>query len=139
MKKKIISIILVILWMLFIFIMSSFGSTESNSQSGFIVNIIASIFNITDTTLVTIIIRKLAHFGEYFILGLLVSNALNIHSKNVFFGIVICILYAISDEVHQLFVPGRSGEVLDVLIDSLGSLASIFLFYLLKVFRKKAL
>lgn len=38
---------------------------------------------------------------------------------------MICILYAISDEVHQLFVPGRGGQVRDVIIDSAGAIAGI--------------
>lgn len=43
-------------------------------------------------------------------------------------SILICMLYACSDEIHQLFVSGRSGKVLDVCIDTFGSLMGIFIY-----------
>ena len=129
---KRISILLVITWMIFIFIMSSFNSTESSNQSNFIVNIIANIFNINNISILSLIVRKLAHFTEYFILGLLVYNLIYSNQKKAYFAIIICVLYAISDEIHQLFVPGRSCQVLDVIIDSSGSLLGIILLYIYK-------
>ena len=50
---------------------------------------------------------------------------------------LICVLYAISDEIHQLFVPGRAGQVRDVLIDSSGSFLGIFLVMLFVRFLRK--
>lgn len=129
---KRISILLVITWMIFIFIMSSFNSAESSNQSNFIVNIIANIFNINNISILSLIVRKLAHFTEYFILGLLVYNLIYSNQKKAYFAIIICVLYAISDEIHQLFVPGRSCQVLDVIIDSSGSLLGIILLYIYK-------
>lgn len=126
MTKK-ISTLLAIAWMIFIFIMSSFNSIESSSQSGFIVNIISNILNINNTEILSLIIRKLAHFTEYLILGILVSNAIHIHNKKIYLAIIICIIYAISDEIHQLFVPGRSCQITDICIDTLGTLTGIFL------------
>ena len=107
--------------------MSSFNSTESSNQSGFIVNIISSIFHINNIELLSLIIRKLAHFTEYFILGLLVYNMIYSYNKKAYISIVICILYAISDEIHQIFVEGRSAEVLDVIIDTAGSSLGILI------------
>lgn len=112
--------------------MSSFNSTESSNQSNFIVNIIANIFNINNISILSLIVRKLAHFTEYFILGLLVYNLIYSNQKKACFAIIICVLYAISDEIHQLFVPGRSCQVLDVIIDSSGSLLGIILLYIYK-------
>ena len=97
--------------------MSSFNSTESSNQSNFIVEIIANIFNITNTHTLSIIIRKLAHYTEYLILGILVMNLNNNKSKSIYLSIIICLLYAISDEFHQSFVPGRSCQLYDVAID----------------------
>lgn len=130
--KKIVSILLVILWMAFIFIMSSFNSMDSSSQSNIIVNFIVELFNISNIDVVSLIVRKLAHFTEYFILGVLVANMLRYFDKKVYISIVICILYAISDEVHQLFVSGRSCQILDILIDSVGSSSGIILFFIFK-------
>lgn len=135
--KKIISILLVILWMTFIFIMSSFNSAESSSQSNIIVNFIVRLFNISNIDVVSLIVRKLAHFTEYFILGVLVANMLRYFDKRIYISIFICILYAISDEIHQLFVLGRSCQVLDILIDSIGSCSGIILFNKLKFLYRK--
>ena len=127
MKKK-ISILLVILWMLLIFIMSSANSTESNSQSNYIVDIIANILNINNLNKLSYIIRKLAHLSEYFILGMLTNNMVKIHNKKTIISVIICILYAVSDEIHQSFVPGRSAQIIDILIDSIGATLGILLF-----------
>jgi VanZ family protein len=74
-------------------------------------------------------VRKYAHFTEYLILDILVLNALTVSGvrgfKGFIFSLVFCILYAISDEVHQLFVPGRGAQVTDVLIDSAGAFVGI--------------
>lgn len=130
--KKRINILLVITWMILIFIMSSFNSTESINQSNFIVDIITNIFNTTNINLLSLIIRKLAHFTEYFILGILIYNLIHSYNKKIYIGIIICVIYAISDEIHQLFVPGRSCQLLDILIDSMGSIVGIYLLYFIK-------
>ena len=131
-KKKIISTLLVIIWMAIIFIMSSFNAADSSNQSNFIVDIIVCIFNINNTEIISVIIRKLAHFTEYLILGVLVTNMLRYYNKKTYISIIICILYAMSDEVHQLFVPGRSCQILDIIIDTLGSSTGIILYNILR-------
>lgn len=131
-NKKRISIVLVILWMTVIFIMSSFNSTESSNQSNFIVNIIVNLFNIDNTKLLSLIIRKLAHFTEYLILGLIVYNMIHQYNKKNYIAIIICIIYAISDEIHQLYVPGRSCQILDMIIDTFGSMIGIYLLLFIK-------
>lgn len=131
-KKKKINLILVFIWMTLIFVMSSFNSTESGNQSNFIVNIISNILNINNIELLSLIIRKLAHFTEYFILGILVYNLVDRNNKKAYNAIIICILYAISDEIHQIFVPGRSCQLLDMTIDSTGSITGIFLLSFMK-------
>lgn len=84
--------------------------------------------------LLVVPVRKLAHFTLYFILGLLVFNFIFEFSFarwwGVYLSIGISFLYACSDEVHQLFVPGRSGQVSDVLLDTFGSCVGIFLYFL---------
>ena len=131
MTKNKISLLLVILWMIFIFVMSSFDATSSSNQSNFIVDIITSIINIKDTGLLSLIIRKLAHFIEYFILGILVINFITRYDKKIIIAILLCIIYATSDEIHQIFVPGRSCQIIDIMIDSLGSIMGIYLYKLI--------
>ena len=53
-----------------------------------------------------------------------------------FLAIIICILYAISDKLHQLFVIGRSCELRDVFIDSLGSVSGIIIYNLIEKNKK---
>ena len=134
MPKNKISLLLVILWMIFIFVMSSFDASSSSNQSNFIIDIITSIINIKDTGLLSLIIRKLAHFIEYFILGILVINFITRYDKKIIIAILLCIIYATSDEIHQIFVPGRSCQITDIMIDSLGSIMGI---YLCKLITKK--
>jgi len=70
-------------------------------------------------------IKKTAHFLEYTVLFLLWYKALG--NKNPFTAIVFSLIYAFTDEMHQLFVPGRTGNLRDVGIDFSGILLSAFL------------
>jgi VanZ family protein len=63
-----------------------------------------------------LVLRKIAHAAEYAILGALLLRALGRELPAFALGAA----YAISDEVHQHFVPGRRGAPLDVLIDAVG-------------------
>ncbi len=72
-----------------------------------------------------IILRKCAHMTEYFILAFLFYRALKVtfalkFALLIFITALSSLLYAISDEVHQLFVVSRSGNIRDILIDSIG-------------------
>ena len=141
MNKKIIFTFLTILWMVLIFAFSNqkaVASTE-NSQS-FIRSTIINVYkifnsNATEEQINEIVekydtpVRKLAHFTEYFVLGVLVCLMFKAYGiKNSYLMIIVCFLYACSDEIHQLFVPGRNGNVIDVVIDSVGSTLSIIIF-----------
>ena len=53
---------------------------------------------------------------------------ISLSKKSILTVIFLVFLYACSDEIHQLFIPGRSGEILDVLIDTLGGITSIVLY-----------
>lgn len=141
MIKRGIKLILVIIWMGVIFMFSSDTAKESTKKSdGVIIKTIEVIFQrkLDDTekekyTKYFIVpVRKTAHFFVYFVLGILVFNYLSsfaLDKKMLLLSILICFLYACSDEVHQLFVPGRSGEIKDVLLDSLGSISGILIYF----------
>lgn len=135
MKKK-LSLLSVLIWMIFIFIMSSFDASESSAQSNIIVNFISNIFNINNIEFLSLIIRKLAHFTEYFILGILTYNLIKNYRKKYYIAIIICIIYAISDEIHQIFIPGRSCQITDILIDSIGVITAIYICKLKHLFDK---
>ena len=61
------------------------------------------------------------HFFEYGLLGFLGLQAFSPTTKRQFWGVlVLCWLYGLSDEIHQILVPGRSADILDWLVDGLG-------------------
>ncbi len=133
-KKKIINTIILIIWCIFIFIMSSFNADYSNDQSNFVINVFSNIFDISNISNISYIIRKLAHFCEYFILVILVVNCFKCYKVKplYIYSVVFSIIYACTDEFHQLFISGRSGEFIDIGIDSLGILMGAFIYYFLK-------
>jgi len=82
-------------------------------------------------------IRKNAHFLLYFVLGVLVLNAFRNSwwsRKGILIGgsFLFCVFYALSDEFHQVFVPGRGPQLSDVLIDSAGAGLGIALFAMVR-------
>lgn len=149
--KKVIYSILIVLWMSVIFCLSNQPAIDSTELSdGFISNTIGNVYkffnkNISSDELneikvkYTHPVRKMAHFTIYMILGILVTLLVREYNvsfnKCLFISLLVCLLYSISDEVHQLFVIGRSGEIRDVLIDTSGSFIGIFIFN--NLFRKK--
>ncbi len=148
MIRKVIKIILVLLWMVMIFLLSNEEAVKSSKKSDGL--IIRSVELFTGKSLsvqekekvlkyLVFPVRKCAHLSLYLILGILVISLLReymvINTKLVLLSLLICFLYACSDEIHQLFVPGRSGEVRDVLIDILGASLGVFFYYLF--FRKE--
>ena len=150
MLRKTISIILLLLWMTVIFMFSSYGSVKSNDTSG---KVISSAISVKDKVTnnetkpetkkkivrkLNYSVRKSAHVFEYFVLGVLALNvfdAFNVKRK-VLFAIILCVLYAASDEFHQLFT-GRTASVTDVLLDSAASIVGIYLLNLIFYRRKK--
>lgn len=81
-------------------------------------------------------IRKAAHFALYLLLGAssfssasltFIKKGKHFVQKNALIAFAFSVLYAISDEIHQLYVPGRSCELRDVLIDASGSIVGIFI------------
>lgn len=139
--KKIIKYILLIFWMGLIFSFSNQPAIESDVVSdgvmAKVINIVEKITNyeFSDNQLNNIYeygigpLRKCAHLTIYFILGMLfylVLKEYNLNDKKLIALSIICsIIYACSDEIHQLFIIGRSGEFKDVIIDTLGSILGI--------------
>lgn len=80
---------------------------------------------------ISFFIRKAAHFSEFAVLGLLLCLHLSVLRRRIpiprypVWAYLIGSLYGVSDEIHQRFVPGRSGEWRDMLIDSAGVLFGV--------------
>lgn len=103
----------VVAWAAFIFYLSNIPGLKTNYEYDFI-------------------LRKIAHVTDYLILTFFLYRALkgsfNLNYRYLFiYSAVLSVLYAASDEFHQLFVRQRHGCVSDVLIDSIG----VFVFYIL--------
>ncbi len=136
MNRKIIWWVLIIIWCSFIFYQSGKPAVESSKSSMYIVSCMNSIlgsvigpgnFEVTETP-----IRKTAHVMEYLVLGMLLFNGFirDGQIRRTFgFSAGTGILYAITDEVHQHFVPGRAMRAFDVLIDTIGVFLGIMLVY----------
>ncbi len=79
------------------------------------------------------------HFGIFFIFTFFLSLSLKkgkINNKTILIILLISLIYAISDEFHQLFVPGRFCSIKDILIDFAGSLFSVLSIKSFKRFNK---
>jgi|SRR3989344_1131022 len=73
------------------------------------------------------------HFSAFFFLALFLLISLlkgKIDKPLLFLGILFAVLYGVSDEIHQLFVPGRYLDIKDILTNSSGILSSVFLYLL---------
>lgn len=139
--KKWISWGLVLAWMAVIFLFSAQPGDQSGELSGSLLQTILQFWQTLfpnsqpNLDILHWVIRKGAHFAVYFVLGFLNINALKasgIHGKKAWLiAILIAIVYAISDEWHQSFVPGRGPAVKDVVIDTVGASFGTGLYQLL--------
>ena len=139
--KNIIRIILGILLIGTFFIIFGFSNQSGEESSGIsrkVTEFIAEkILNIPDNAKQEIIenmegiVRKIAHFSIYTLVGILIMAFMSTYKlllwKKLGISIMGGLIYAISDEYHQSFIPGRSAEVRDVLIDLSGVIFGIII------------
>ncbi len=163
-KKIIISWLLVIIWMSIIFIFSNMDTNESNDKSkGTISQVIEDTVHTTNGMGITdkhpsnekidtiaeklnVPFRKCMHASVYLILAILLISSLKTigitNKKTIFLTVLLCFIYACTDEFHQTFVEGRTGQFSDVLIDTVGSIIGcgihiLFSIILIKIKDKK--
>ena len=124
--------------MAFIFLLSNstgqVSGIKSYEASDVVMNSYAKVFSgELNKEKVNQILRKNAHGVEYLVLALLVSNAVFLNLKKGKASIVdilfVCLFYAVTDEFHQSFVPGRTSRVSDILIDFLGAVIGMGIYY----------
>lgn len=131
--KKYIKLGLLIIWLGVIYYLSSQNGEASADLSNGLLKQIADLLKIADIgqfiETYKVLIRKLAHFIEYFVLGvLLYINMKEYTNKNVIvICIVLCALYATSDEIHQLMVSDRAFMISDIILDTFGGSCAILL------------
>ena len=140
---KIFKIILIMIWMISIFVFSAQQGTESGDTSRKFTLLIIKILTGKSLDLnspfvegIQLFIRKFAHFTIYAIGGFLIMNYADSTDKTMkqkmLYSIGFGGTYAITDEIHQFFVPGRSGNIIDVGIDTLGVITGTLIYVGLK-------
>jgi VanZ family protein len=154
MIKRLITIVnnsLPILWMVVIYTFSaqplnqtsqlsmSLAKKMQGSTAAGNIDVDAAAINLS---LLNSILRESAHFFLFFVLGLLVINAVRrIWSKQrsaYYLSAAICLIYALFDEVHQIFVRGRDSDVSDIMIDFNGAVIGIVIYWMIyKMLLKK--
>jgi VanZ family protein len=132
-----------VIWMVFIFFASTAEFSAGNT-SRIIGPLLRWLFpNISEEqlTLAHFITRKVAHFAEYAILAWLAARAFTTSSRQALrrqwflISLLLVIIYSLSDEYHQSFVPSRTGSIYDSLIDISGGLTALLIYAL---WRKRA-
>ena len=125
----------IVLWAALIFIFSS-GLLSGSNTSTIVRPLVQWVYpSISEATLASVhaLIRKASHFVEYAILALFAARALRTSSRdflrNHWFAVSLTFvaLYALSDELHQSFVPSRTASIYDCLIDTAGGLAALII------------
>ncbi len=132
-------------WCVFIFCMSAANGDLSQSYSdGFSASFLAAIDpsfaslepneKLQRLSGLSFPVRKAAHFSEYLVLGVLAANFARLSGNMrgqgapvaaLLFSWAFCVLFAFTDEFHQLFIDGRSSQLFDVAVDSIGALAGV--------------
>ena len=150
-KYIIISFAATIICMIAIFMLSAQPATESNSNSKMLINKLVDTSvklsgdNLTEqqkadfVDRVNSIAREFMHSAVFFLLGLFAQiTAIGLFREYVLSSIVtftFCVIYGFSDELHQLFVPGRTFQLIDLCMDAIGALAAIVLVVLVSIIK----
>ena len=140
MKKNIIRVVLLVLVIAISAVIFGFSAQDGETSGGIskrVITIIADIINLNgDTRNIFVkkgegVVRKLAHFGIYTLLGLASMGFIatfNLKRKNqILITIIWGFIYASTDELHQMFINGRNASFLDVLLDTSGVIFGILL------------
>lgn len=143
--KRGIHLALLIFWMVIIFLFSARPADVSTQDSHFIGNLVAGLVQQWEQVdwqeaqqqvfveNIDFYVRKAAHMTEYAILGALLMNCLRVFGmqwrRAGRYALAMGILYAASDEFHQYFVPGRACQVRDVVIDGIGLVLGMGIFW----------
>ena len=147
MKINILRIILILLLLSTFFIIFGFSSQDGENSGGLSRNITNKILQlsnkykdmgqeekekIADRT--ERIIRKIAHFSIYTLVGLLLMGLLSTYkikeNWRIILSVLLGMIYAVSDEIHQSFIPGRTPQITDIYIDTLGVVLGVLLILL---------
>lgn len=144
--RKLLRLLPALLMMTVIFVHSAMPAVVSDQESSFFAEVLARLFSL-DMDTASFIVRKIAHFLEYLVLGLCLiffadgfrmpedSGAGRYFLRCSLPAWICGTVYAVTDEIHQRYVPGRSCEFRDVCIDAAGVLAGVGIWMLIRSVR----
>lgn len=119
--------------MVTIFLLSNEPASLSSARSGRVVDLLGEYASAGSESISMFLVRKSAHIFMFFVLGILIYALLQSFNlsrkKQIAYSVLIAFCYAMFDELHQMFVPGRSGEARDILIDTIGASVGVLLCY----------
>ncbi len=131
-----------VVWLCVIWGHSLLAGPESSAESGLVVGLLRPVFaavGVTDPDLMSLAVRKTAHFTEYLVLGVIVANNCRVRQIRGWRACLLtaaCVAVPLIDELGiQARVPGRSGNMTDVGIDSAGFTVGTLLAWL-RIHRK---
>lgn len=144
MKLNIIRVILIIALIAIFVTIFGFSNQNAETSSGlsqkvtnFVVEIIPKIKDMPEqqkeevTNRVEKVVRKIAHYSIYTLVGILLMSLMSTYKlkelDRIATSLIIGMIYASTDEIHQVFVPGRGPLITDVILDTLGVITGIFI------------
>lgn len=127
-KKR--NVLLLILWfitLVVMYIIFAFSAQSAEGSQELSEGLLSRILSIIPFEISHVFLRKAAHFSEYALLGAVSFCAFSftLRRKAFVYGWIFSTVYAVTDEIHQLFIPGRACRVFDMFIDSTGAAAGI--------------
>lgn len=144
--NKFIRIIFLLGVLAFIYYMSSRNAFDSNVYNVELIKLLnnrygVDLYGLYGSGYVDFAVRKLGHFFEFLLLSCALYFVLSAFKvrKATIFTIIFCLFFGMLDEFHQLFVQGRSSSMVDMAIDSMGSITAVSVISLLKIIRYEIL
>lgn len=138
----VISWLFVVVMLALIFFMSAKTGDALNTDSGFISMAIDMLSSWASALFGQHVdVSPVGHFGEYFLLGIALTNALRLSMplpRAGAYAVIFASLYGVTDELHQILVPGRSCDPFDWLVDTIAaSLAAIISIAIMRIRQKR--
>ncbi len=145
-KNKFLAVVFWILCLAVMYIIFMFSSATGEESEEVSQNLLSKIIEFVGNFITHNTLRKLAHFSEFAALGFCFTGAVHytFGTRQFYIPLIPSFLYAVSDEVHQYFVPERACRIFDIFIDTCGIMTGIGIFLLIihiisKITKKKEL
>ena len=133
-----LSLIIVIALLVLIFCLSHQNGSDSGDTSGWFTALINLLlpFSVSEST-----IRTLAHFSEFACLSFFVNNLFVAYKEKLspVIAVSLSFLYAITDEIHQIFIPGRACQFSDMIVDLGGIISGMAVYAVVYLLVKKVI